>query len=401
VSKGAIVSLVLTGALLLATGSSGAWAAEAPLTADEVVRHALSHHPEAAAAHAAIEVARAERRSVGLWSANPSVEAQLGADYVYAQGTQPLSLTGEGWSARRAASLEAEAATSSARRADLVVAAAAREAWARAAAADRQAALAEELLALAGRLRQIVEAYAAADEASVLEVNLARVAEARAVAEALALRGEAAQRRQQLAAFHPDVLAAELGEPEDALPAGPLAEPSERSDVAAARLDVDAARAALRRERAAAVPPVGLGAWVQREGQTLSAGPYLEAEVPLFTFRQGEVARARARLEVAEAERARVEQVALAEQQTTRALVEVAQTGIERIEGVEEAARAALVAVDRGFEAGELDLSTAVLLRTEVFDGWIASLDARAAAVQAGLLDLLAHEDVALLGGAP
>jgi outer membrane protein TolC len=181
----------------------------------------------------------------------------------------------------------------------------------------------------------------------------------------------------------------------------PLAEPSERSDVAAARLDVDAARAALRRERAAAVPPVGLGAWVQREGQTLSAGPYLEAEVPLFTFRQGEVARARARLEVAEAERARVEQVALAEQQTTRALVEVAQTGIERIEGVEEAARAALVAVDRGFEAGELDLSTAVLLRTEVFDGWIASLDARAAAVQAGLLDLLAHEDVALLGGAP
>ena len=148
------------------------------------------------------------------------------------------------------------------------------------------------------------------------------------------------------------------------------------------------------------IPPVGLGAWVEIEGDTQTLGPFVEAEVPLFTFRQGEVAAARARLSVAEAERARVEQVAAAEQQTTRALLEVANTGLDRIEGVETAARDALTAINRGFEVGELDLATAVLLRAEVFDGWIASIDARVAAVQVGLSALLAREDEALLGGA-
>jgi outer membrane protein TolC len=393
------VSLVFTGALLLVSGSPG-MAAAAPLSADEVVRHALSHHPDPVAARAAIEVARAERREVGLLSANPVVEAQLGEDFLYAQGVQPLSLLGAGWAARRAASLDAASAGATSRRTDLLVAAAAREAWVRAATAARQAQLAEQLLALAGRLRQTVQARAAAGEASVLEVNLARVSEARAVADALALRSEAATRRQALAAFHPDALGAELTEPEDALPPAQQ-EGAERSDLAAARLDLDAARAALRLERAGAIPSVGLGGWVQREGDSLTYGPYLEIELPLFTFRQGSVAAARARLAVAEAEQARVEQVAFTEQQTTRALVEGARQDLQKIDGVEDAARDALDSIDRGFEAGELDLASAVLLRTEVFDGWIASLDARAAAVEAGLQALLAHEDEALLGGAP
>lgn len=394
------MSLVLTGALLLSAGLAGARAAAAPLSADDVVRQALSNHPDSVAARAAIEVAQAERRSVGLLTANPVVEAQISAGYTYAQGVVPLSLTGAGWAARRASSLDADAARSFSHRTDLVVAAAARQAWLRASASERQAKLAQELLSLAGRLRQIVEARAAADEASALDVNLARVAEARAVADALALQAEAAERRQALAAFHPGALSAELGEPEDALPAASPGERSERSDITAARIDIDAARAALRRERAQVLPPIGLGAWVQSQDAT-SFGPFVEAELPIFTFRQGAVASARARLAVAEAEQARVEQVALAEQQTSTSLVEIAQAGIQRIEGVQSAARDALTAIDRGFDAGEIDLATALLLRTEVFDGWIASIDARAASVDAHLSALLAYEDEALLGGAP
>jgi outer membrane protein TolC len=393
------VSLVLPGLLLLVSR-----AAAAPLSADDLVRHVLTHHPDPIAARAEIEVARAERRELSLLSANPSVEAQLSEDYLYAQGAQPLSLLGAGWAARRAASLDAASAESQARRAELVVAAAARAAWARAASADRQAEQAEQRLSLAGSLRETVEARAAAEEASRLEVDLARVAEAEAVAETLALRAEAARRRQELAAFHPDALDAELTEPEDALPASTQPDPAElsaRSDLSAAQLGVDAARAALRREHAQVVPSVGVGAWVQREQGQLSYGPSLEVELPLFTFRQGAVAAARAELAVAEAERVRLEQVARTEQQTTRALLEVARDGLARIEGVEAAARDALEAIDRGFSMGELDLASAVLLRTQVFDGWIASLDAREAAVEAGLQALLAHEDPALLGGAP
>lgn len=375
-------------------------AVAAPLTADEVVRYALVHDPGAVAAHAEVAVADAERRSVGLLSANPRVEARVSSDAVDVQAVQPLSLTGEGWSARRAASLDAAAATAAARRADLVIAAEVRSAWMHAAVADRRAALAEELLDLAGSLRLTVEARARASEASVLEVNLARVTEARAVADALAMRAEAAERRQALAAFHPDALAAELGDPEEALPAA-TATQNARADVTAAGLDVKAARAGLRRERASVLPAVGIGAWVETTGEEAAIGPFVEAEIPLFTFRQGAVAAARSRLAVAEARQAQIGQVATAEQITTAAVADAAREDVARIEGVDEAARQALVAIGRGFDAGELDLSTSVLLRTEVFDGWIASLDARAAAVDAGLAALLAREDPALVPPSP
>ena len=399
------MSLLLGGVLL----ASAAFAQDL-LLADEVVRYALAHHPDPIGARQAIEVAKAERREVALLSANPALEAQLSGSTQYVQGAQPISPTGAGFSARKAARLQAEAALSAAQRTDLVVATEARLAWMRAAAADRQAVLAEELLALAGSLRQTVEALAAADEASILDVNLARVAEARAVADTLALRAEAAKRRQELAAFHPDALGAPLSEPEDALPAGGLASVAEpassardlgRSDVAAAKSAVLAAEAALRREKRERLPSLGLGAWVQQSEGVTSAGPFVEAELPLFGRNQGQVASARAELARAEARAAQVEQVARTEQSTTRALVEAARRDIGRIEGVEGAAREALVAIGRGFDAGELDLATAVLLRAEVFDGQIASIDARVAAIEAGLLALLAHEDEALLGGSP
>ena len=72
-----------------------------PLTADDVVRYALDHHPDAVAASAAVDVATGERRKAAVFLANPrSGVGVVVGERTGAEVLQPLSLTGEGWHAR-------------------------------------------------------------------------------------------------------------------------------------------------------------------------------------------------------------------------------------------------------------------------------------------------------------
>ena len=63
------------------------------------------------------------------------------------------------------------------------------------------------------------------------------------------------------------------------------------------------------------------------------------------------------------------------------------------------AARAALGSVEAGYLAGEIDLTSTVLLQTQILDGEVAVVQLEGHVARARLDLLLASEDPALLGG--
>lgn len=396
------MSLAIRGvtlALFLGLEPGLAWAA--PLTADDVVRHALEHHPDLVAAHGAVGTASGYRRDVSVLLDNPEAEvgvAVLG-DLLQGGVTQPLSLTGEGWHARRAARGAVEAAAAHARRSTFVLAAEARAAYVRARAAEERARLGDEAFAQASRLRAALEDRGRAGEVSPLDVRLARLSEARAAAEAVDAHRAAAEARTALTAFHPDAATAELvGSIEVAAP--PAAPTGERSDVLAVHARVEAASAELARARAAALPPVAVGAMFQRDAGEWDVGPQVALVIPLRTRNRGDVASARADLATAEAESDRLRAVAAAEATGGARTSAFADEALGRLGDVDTDAREALASVERAVAAGELGVSEAVLLRTEILDGWTAGLDAREARSLARLDAMLAVESERLLAPA-
>jgi outer membrane protein TolC len=389
-----------------ATAGLAAWllprvAFASPLSADDVVRYTLDHHPDAVAAQASVDIAAADRREASVFLWNPDVEATVGISGAsQVQVAQPLSPSGEGYATRRAATLRGEAAALDQQRSKLVLASEARNAWIEAAAASRRADLTDELLALAKDLRAAAEGRAAQGEASDLDVRLARLEEAHALSTALDARHDEAAARTLLASFHPEALAAELGDPLDGAPVA-VGGNGERSDLAAARRDADAARAGLSQERAALLDPVALGASLGvGGGGPTTIGPYVAWSVPLWTRNQGGIARATGDVAVTEALTTRLERVVAADQATADTFASSADADFSHLSDADADARAALAAIESGVQSGELDLSTAALLRAEVLDGWTSALDARTTTAEARVARLLAHDDPSLLAGA-
>lgn len=374
-------------------------ASAAPLTADAAVAYALAHHPDAVAAAGAVEAAAGRRRDVAVFLENPELEAGVAVvgDLVQGQAVQPLSVTGEGWSARRAAGREQDATGADLARARFVLAAQVRAAYVHAVTEDARARLADEALVQAGRLRAALEDRVTAGEASSLDVRLARLAEARTAAVAVEAHREAASARANLAAYHPDALAAELVDPVE-VAAPPLADGGERSDLLAARTRVEGARAELSRARASTVPPIGVGAMFQRDGGEWDVGPAVGVEVPIWSRSRADVSQARADLATAEADAASLEARVAAEQAGSTAAAAYAEDLLGRLGDVDADAREAMLSVQRAFEAGDLPVVDAVLLRTEILEGWTAGVDARESRGLARLDALLAVEAPVLLG---
>ncbi len=387
--------------LVLALGlwSDAAWAA--PLTADDVVRSALSRHPDAVASASAVPAAEARRREVGTFLENPEASVGVAVAGGLVQGTlnQPISVTGEGWHARSAARAGIDAAESDARRTDLRVAAEARGTYAWAVTTRERWQLADEAMRQSTRLREAVEAREAVGEARPLDVRLARMAEAEATELAIRGRRDHADALTALALYAPDALTAELAD--DPLAVLPVTDgTSERSDIAAAEARVREAEAALRRERAATMPHLGVGVFFQADeahGDPGDIGPQLTVGIPLWTRNQGGIGAARADLEVVRAELESVRSRASAELAVLPEVGAYAAEALGRLGDFEQDAREALTSIELGWTTGEIDVSEAVLLRREVLDGWVAALDARQSTVEARLEVLLATEDPHLI----
>jgi outer membrane protein TolC len=369
------------------------------LSVDEVVRTAIGASPDVVAAESDVLSATGVRRSRSIFLENPQAEAELALDgsHAAAEIVQPLSLTGEGWFARSEARSLVGAAEASRDRTFVVVAARARLAWADAILAAEQAAITAEGRELATRVRTVVESRARIGEAAPLDAALARSAEARAVADALAAQRRVTDALLALARFHPDAITRGVGgDPFDAVPRSAGTEQRERGDVVAAAARSEAAHAALSRSRAAALPLVGVGAFVEDEGTTV-AGPKLTLEVPFWDRNQIGRSEARAAVATADAELDTVRAAASAEQLLYTRTASLARDDLARLGGFDEDARRAATFVADGLERGELDVRDAVLLEDELFVGRIAALGAARDAIAAQLDALVAVDDPNLL----
>ncbi|MCK6507896.1 TolC family protein, partial [Myxococcota bacterium] len=273
----------------------------------------------------------------------------------------------------------------------------ARAAWAEVAAAEARGSLATEALTQAHARRVAVEARVEAGDLAELEARLARLAEAQAALAAVEAQRAAAEARVTLARFVPDAATVAVsGSPGDAVPT-PIGA-TERPDVQASRRRVDAAEAALRAERAAVLAAVDLGAAVEREGGATFAGPTVQLTLPLWKLNPEGRATARAEVGVAQAEADATARAAEAEQLTTRGAATRSRAARAGLAGEPAAdARAAIAAIDRAQDGGELDPGTATLLRQQALDGAISAISLDLATAHAELDALLAQSDPALL----
>lgn len=376
------------------------YALAAPLSPDEAVSLALDRSVSVAEAEADLERSRGRARAAGFLRNDPQVGASWAVvgDQLEISASQRLSLTGEGLAERRSAMAALDAAEARLRRARVELAAEVRVAWTLAVDAQQRVLLAEEAMDLATLIRVGAERRLETGEGALLDARLARVEEAEAIATWMAGVSVEGDALAELAA----ITGRPIGDIElsdDPLHAAPAVtgDAAARSDVAAARHEMEAAQAALRRERAATLPPVAIGAFFEQEGEELRIGPSVRMTVPVWQRNSDGRADAKAELRQADARLTAVELRAASETDSRRRVVDRLATVVEGRYDVREEASAALASIALGYESGELDLLTAALLRREILDGQRAWLDGRRVLARSRIDLMLAEDNPALL----
>lgn len=393
----------------------------APLTADELVAATLLHSPQLAAAEADVAAAEGARRAATGLRVDPTLEARLGFGLPQHELslTQPVSLSGEGIAAVGEADAALRAAEAARDQLRLVLAAEARQRLIVAVWAAAELTRAREVLRLTADLRAAAEARLAAGEAAELEVHLARLEEAGATADLVAAQRRALAAREELSAA--SGLRQDVELPEDPMNAAPApGAVGVRGDVVRAQAEVEHADAAVRRERAAALPPVAIGVWAQvqniaaspgsagaqidrgswSENAAWTVGPTLSITLPVWNGNRAEIARAVGDQAVTRAELAGVEARVAAEQAGSAQRREItARVGDAPDPGLE--ARAALAGLDAALAAGEISQADATLLRARVLDVWGRAAAARAEAATLTVDLALAEAWTTLLPGTP
>lgn len=398
--------------LVIMLAGAPSWAAEptddagALLSPDAAVAASLTTHSQVRAASAALQQARGARAEVGLFLNNPQVSASYslpGGDRSSASISQAISLSGEGWHARRAWSARVASGEAWLLRSQLEVAAETRLAYIDAVVASGRVQLAEDGVELIERLHHAVTRQNEEGEASALEVRLAGLAKVHATSELLDARETQSTALRVLAAYTGRVVSSEnLASDTTAIVPEPSAGTAgERSDVVAARESVRAAEAGLRRQRAASVPVVGVGAAVNVEDGQSFVGPTISMTLPIFGRNQSGRTAAKGELDVAEAMHLSVSAVAKTEKETATVRAREAQEVAESMNRDPIAdAKSALAGVEAGYLAGEIDLPSTVLLQREILDGQSAAIELLGRIGAANLDLMLVTEDSALLGGA-
>ena len=292
------------------------------LTMERVVALALERSLAIRAAEARGSLARGRLRGAEVLSPfNPELSGgggvRFGAEGVTAEAEGGLAQAFELGGPRRrrieVAEAQVEAASERVEAARLRVAAEARAAYVEAIAARQILRLAQEAEGLARRLHSAAEERGDAEAATDLEVNVA-------VIEWSAARRELAEARRRLAEADLELARvlslpprATIVLPEDLPPCPAVATPLEelvgravtvRRELAALADEVGAAEAGVALARAEGWPDLVVSAtYSLEEGRDHIVGVGLSIPLPLFDRNQGEVARARAALELARVER--------------------------------------------------------------------------------------------------
>jgi outer membrane protein TolC len=373
----------------------------APVGPEVVVDAALHNAPGVIAAKARLEAAKGAHRQARGPRYNPEVQIGLGADGGQIQGQviQPLSITGVGTLDRRAAGARLESAEAALARERLETAAAARLAYAGLALAQVSLELAEKQLDGASTLREAAEARLDAGEAPELDAHLARLEEARAVANWLEAGNELVVARSDLVAR--TGLSADVEVSRDPLDAAAgirvSSSAASRLDVKAVEAEVAAAEAALGRERAAALPPMGIGAFYEADQGNAVAGPMVTVVLPIWKQNQGRIAEARGDLMTARAELAAVQGRSQVQRSATAERLEAADRAAGLLaKDLADDAASALSAIRQAYELGETDLNTTLLLQARVIEGQRGWYAARANMAETRIAAALAAEDPSL-----
>ncbi len=362
----------------------------AAMTPGEAVRAALVHDPVLAEAEARVEAGEGALAAASWLRHNPRVSGRVGDERLELEASQAVSLSGEGLAAARSARASLDSVEAARDRARLVTAAEARRAWLRAAVAQSEVEIASDELAGTTRLREAAEKRVAAGEAAEFELRLARLEEARAVGLVLRARASLAESRASLAALTGDPTATADGDPLAAAP--PQGAAGARDDVRAAEASVEAARAALARERAATIPAVEIGVFYEDDAGRAVVGPTLGVEVPLWQRNPAGRGSARGDLRRAQSEAASTSARATAEQAASSERMRDLEP-LAALLGDDPAgdATAVLSGVEVAWLAGELDIAEATLLRARALDGRRAWVEARAAVAEARIAAALAE----------
>lgn len=362
----------------------------AAMTPDEAVTAALAHDPSLAAAEARVEAGKGALAGASWLRENPRFSGRLGEERLELEASQAVSLSGEGLSAARSARASLDSAMAARDRARLVTAADARRGWLRAAVAAADVEIAADELAGATRLREAAQQRVVVGEGAEFDVRLARLEEARAVGLVLRSRAEFAEAAATLAAITGDPGATAEGDPLAAAPTPGTA--GVRDDVRAAEAATDAARAALARERAAAVPTVEIGVFYEDDAGRTVVGPTLGVEIPLWQRNPAGRGSARGDLRRAESEAASTSARATAEQSASVASLRDIDT-LAALLGDDPAgdATAVLTGIEVAWRAGELNIAEATLLRARALEGRRAWFEARAGLAEARIAAALAE----------
>jgi cobalt-zinc-cadmium efflux system outer membrane protein len=381
---------------LVAVATAGAARAGEPLTLAVAVERALAQNTDVRAAEAEVRAAKARLEGASvLLAANPEVSAGVGPrdtgdrrtiDYEVAL-SQRIELGGQ--RGARAAAARAAVGAAEARLAATRarIAAEVRDLLGRAVAASLRAEIAGEAQRLAEQAANAAEKRFKAGDVARIEVNSARLERARATRAELEVELERLAALAELAL----VLGSEPGAPPDiAFGLGADGRPTARSldelvgealasrrDVAAARLDVDAAVAESSLAARAVVPTPALGVSIAREEKADVVLGTLSFELPFFARNQAERGVASARVQQARITLAGLERRAAQEVRLAAERVRGARRVLDAFDPATTAALAEDLALVTGaYEAGQLDFVRYQLLRREALDARRDRIDA-------------------------
>lgn len=382
---------------IAALTSLGGARADDRLTLERAVERALATDAELRGAAAEVRAARARLdQSSAPLAANPALSAGIGprdggeggrtVDYELAL-SQPIEIAGQRGArvaAARAALGAAEARLSAAR---ARVRTEVRALLARAVASRMRAELAAEAERLAELAAAAAEKRLQAGDVARIEVDSARLERGRAARARL----EADQERAAALAELELALGVEAGTPlelafqlgGDGGAAGPGPETlvrqaiDARGDLAAARLDLDAAKAEARLAARSAVPTPALGVSFAREERADVVLGTLSVDLPLFARNQAERGAASARVDQASAALGALERRVAQEVRLAAGRVGAARTALASFDpGTLAALDQNLATVARAYESGQIDFLRYQLLRREALEARRDRVDA-------------------------
>lgn len=400
-------------------------AAAAPL--DALIAEAWTQSPDVARAEADVAAAEARVAQLSVVLPNPELEAGVRSDIVFArQGEldaevavlQELAWPGARLARKDGAETSVRAARLRLALARLDVAAHVEAGAGASAAASDTARVREEIVTGARSLAEAARRRAEAGAAGALEATLARADEA--LAEAAFADAQAAL-AAELAALCALVAREDCAglptqvswPPLAALPVlGSAESAAGRVDVHAATLNLEAARRQIDGAELDRLPTARFGIGYGFDQSVFDspllpenvvdpdhvAGVTLAVTLPIWDWKTGEIALARAEAARADAELRGARRAATAAVSTALARFRAASIGVERLAATEDEVTRALSDVQNAYVAGALGLDEALTTRDRLLQTRLELVDAKRRQVEAHAAALVALANPRLVG---